>query len=62
MDIFPENDGLAQETPTLYNEDVAYEDQGQATPPVPALADRIGRAKVYLLSEANVSRGSKVRV
>ncbi len=57
MDTLPENDGLVSETPTLsYDEDVAYEDQVQ-----PSLADRIGRAKVYLLSETNVTRGSKVR-
>lgn len=60
MDILPEHDELAPETPTLsYDEDVAYEDQVQETP---SLADRIGRAKVYLLSETNVTRGSKVRV
>lgn len=59
MDILPENDGLASETPTLsYDEDTAYEDQVQEIP----LAERIGRAKVYLLSETNVARGSKVRV
>jgi hypothetical protein len=60
MDILPENDGLESETPTLsYDEDTAYENQVQETP---SLADRIGRAKVYLLSETKVTRGSKVRV
>ncbi|KAI9466688.1 hypothetical protein BJY52DRAFT_1233690 [Lactarius psammicola] len=55
MDILPENDGLASETPTLsYDDEIAYEDQVQ-----PSLADRISRAKVYLLSETNVTRGSK---
>jgi hypothetical protein len=59
MDILPEHDALL-DTPTLsYDEDVVYEDQVQETP---SLADRIGRAKVYLLSETNVTRGSKVRV
>jgi hypothetical protein len=68
MDILPENDGLALDMPTLlsYDQEVAYEDQVQASsaepPPAPPLADRIGRTKVYLLSEANVTRGSKVRV
>ena len=62
MDILPEHDELASDTPTLsYDEDTAYENQVQETPPQPLLADRIGRAKVYLLSETNVTRGSKVR-
>ncbi|KAH9180041.1 hypothetical protein EDB89DRAFT_1924568 [Lactarius sanguifluus] len=55
MDILPENDGLASETPTLsYDEDIAYEDQVQ-----PSLVDRIGRAKVYLLSETKITQGRK---
>jgi hypothetical protein len=64
MDILPEHDALAADTPTLlsYEQDVAYEDQVQAAPTPPSLADRIGRNKVYLLSESSVSRGSKVRV
>jgi hypothetical protein len=64
MDILPENDPLVAETPTLlsYDQDVAYEDQVHAEPTQPSLADRIGRNKVYLLSESNVTRGSKVRV
>ena len=64
MDILPENDGIVEDTsPFLsYDQDVAYEDQVQPTPAPPALADRIGRTKVYLLSESNVTRGSKVRV
>jgi len=64
MDILPENDPLVAETPTLlsYDQDVAYEDQVQAEPTQPSLADRIGRNKVYLLSESKVTRGSKVRV
>jgi len=65
MDILPEHDSLAADTSTLlsYDEDVAYEHQVQAIPTPPSLADRIGRNKVYLLSEsnANVARGSKVR-
>lgn len=63
MDILPENDGLLADTPTLlsYDQDIAYEDQVSATPTPPSLADRIGRSKVYLLSESNVTRGSKVR-
>lgn len=64
MDILPENDGIVAETPPIlsYDQDVAYEDQILLTPAPPSsLADRIGRNKVYLLSE-NISRGSKVRV
>lgn len=63
MDILPENDGLVADMPTLlsYDEDLPYEDQ-VPTPVLPSLADRIGRSKVYLLSESNVTRGSKVRV
>jgi hypothetical protein len=64
MDILPENDGIATDTPPFlsYDQDVAYEDQVQSSPAPPSLADRIGRTKVYLLSESNVTRGSKVRV
>jgi hypothetical protein len=64
MDILPENDGIAADTPPLlsYDQDVAYEDQVEPTPALPPLADRIGRNKVYLLSESNATRGSKVRV
>ena len=64
MDILPEHDTLALDSPTLlpYDQDIPYEDQVEATPTPPSLADRIGRTKVYLLSESNVSRGSKVRV
>ena len=64
MDILPENDGIVADTPPLlsYDQDVAYEDQVQSSPAPPSLADRIGRTKVYLLSESNVTRGSKVRV
>jgi hypothetical protein len=65
MDILPENDGFSPDF-LSYNQDVAYEDQvlpspTEASPTLP-LADRIGRNKVYLLSETNVTRGSKVRV
>jgi hypothetical protein len=64
MDILPEHDPLVTDTPShlSYDQDVAYEDQIQAEPTPPSLADRIGRNKVYLLSESNVGRGSKVRV
>jgi hypothetical protein len=64
MDILPENDPLVTEIPAIlsYDQDVAYEDQLQAEPTQPSLADRIGRNKVYLLSESNVARGSKVRL
>ena len=62
MDILPENDPLVAEMILSYDKDVAYEDQVQAEPTQPSLADRIGRNKVYLLSESNVTRGSKVRV
>jgi hypothetical protein len=68
MDILPENDGLSSDMPIFlsYNQDVAYEEQVLASPEEASqtlpLADRIGRTKVYLLSEANVTRGSKVRV
>jgi hypothetical protein len=64
MDILPENDGIVPDTPPFlsYDQDVAYEDQVEPTPEPPSLADRIGRNKVYLLSESNVTRGSKVRV
>ena len=63
MDILPENDGIVANTPHIlsYDQDVAYEDQVLLTPAPPSLADRIGRNKVYLLSE-NITRGSKVRV
>ncbi|KAI0301871.1 hypothetical protein B0F90DRAFT_1606034, partial [Multifurca ochricompacta] len=47
-----------------YDEDVTgYEDQVEGEEPTisASLADRIGRSKVYLLSEANLTRGSKVR-
>ncbi len=64
MDILPENDGIVADTPpTLsYEQDIAYEDQILPTPAPSSLADRIGRTKVYLLSESNITRGSKVRV
>ena len=68
MDILPENDGLAPDMPIFlsYDQDVAYEDQQEPSPTeppqAPPLADRIGHTKVYLLSEANVTRGGKVRV
>lgn len=64
MDLLPENDGIVTDTPPIlsYDEDVAYEDQVQPTPASTSLAERIGRNKVYLLSESNVTRGSKVRV
>ncbi|KAI9512727.1 hypothetical protein F5148DRAFT_973111 [Russula earlei] len=63
MDILPENDTVVEEAPVIlsYDEDVVYEDQLLATPEPPRLADRINRNKVYLLSESNVTRGSKVR-
>jgi hypothetical protein len=63
MDILPEHDALVADTPSLlsYEQDVAYEDQVQAAPTPPSLADRISRNKVYLLSESSVNRGSKVR-
>jgi len=64
MDILPENDGLVEQSPIIlsYDQDVAYEDQVQDTSELPRLADRIGRNKVYLISESNVTRGSKVRM
>jgi hypothetical protein len=64
MDILPENDGIVADTPPIlsYDQDVAYEDQVLSTPAPPSLADRIGRSKVYLLSESSTTRGSKVRV
>lgn len=63
MDILPENDGIVADTPLIlsYDQDVAYEDQVSPTPAPPSLADRIGRSKVYLFSESNTTRGSKVR-
>ena len=64
MDILPEHDPLVAETAPIlsYDQDVAYEDQVEVEPTQPSLADRIGRSKVYLLSESSVTRGSKVRV
>jgi hypothetical protein len=64
MDILPENDGVIADTPPFlsYDQDVAYEDQVLADAAPPSLANRIGRSKVYLLSESNITRGSKVRV
>lgn len=64
MDILPENDGIIPDTPPFlsYDQDVEYEDQVDPSPAPPSLADRIGRNKVYLLSESNATRGSKVRV
>jgi hypothetical protein len=64
MDILPENDGIVADTPPIlsYDQDIAYEDQIQPTPAPQSLADRIGHTKVYLLSESNITRGSKVRV
>jgi len=43
-----------------YDEDITYAEQHSAATG-PALADRIGRNKVYLLSESSVARASKVR-
>lgn len=64
MDILPENDGIVADTPPIlsYDQDVAYEDQVLPTPAPQSLADRIGRSKVYLLSESNITRSNKVRV
>ena len=64
MDILPENDGIIADTPPIlsYDEDIAYEDQVLPAPEPPSLANRIGRSKVYLLAESNITRGSKVRV
>ncbi len=64
MDILPENDGIVADTPPIlsYDQDIAYEDQIQPSLAPQSLADRIGRNKVYLLSESNITRGSKVRV
>ncbi|THH20267.1 hypothetical protein EW146_g1057 [Bondarzewia mesenterica] len=59
MDNIPE-DVTPIELDTLpYDDNVPYEDQLQAQPEPPTLADRIGRSKVYLLSESSVSRVGK---
>lgn len=54
---------IAVEPPTLsYDEEVPYEEQVAPEPEqTNSLASRIGKTKVYLLSEQSTTRASKVR-
>ncbi|KAI0069099.1 hypothetical protein BV25DRAFT_1896149 [Artomyces pyxidatus] len=56
MDAVPEDQPFSEPVTLSYDEDTAYEEQ---LPAQPALADRIGRTKVYLLSDTSASRAAK---
>ena len=61
MDNIPEDIVLDDLDALPYDNDVPYEEQLPSHPEPTSLADRIGRNKVYLLSETSVSRVGKVR-
>jgi hypothetical protein len=52
------SDAMPAEPPLSYDDTVTYDEQ---VPVGGSLADRIGRNKVYLLSESAAPRASKVR-
>ncbi|KAI0047274.1 hypothetical protein FA95DRAFT_1582693 [Auriscalpium vulgare] len=61
MDAVLVDDTPVESVELSYNEDIAYEEQLPDKRERASLADRIGRAKVYLLSDATALRGLKVR-
>jgi hypothetical protein len=61
MDAFDDSAISLEETTLSYENDVPYEAQIPMDPPRSSLANRIGKGKVYLLSETARARVGKVR-